>query len=169
MTVALIPGHDDDVARWMFAVANQRPMAFDMAVGLANGETCALIGGIMFTNYNGHDAEVHFYGPGLLKPKIVRAIFYIAVKTFDLSRLTVHTRKEHMARGVRKLGAIHEGVMRRLYGPTDAPEHAAQRFAFFRERMEELAGIRSRADVRWKHECRTARSLGDGSGAIRVQ
>lgn len=138
----IVTGQDVAVAAWLFDVSGSRPMQFNMAVGLAddNGE---LIGGIMFTGFNGSDAEVHFFGPGTLKRRVVRLIFGIAVKHFNLNRLTVRTRKEHMSRGVLKLGAKYEGTVRRLYGPTDADEHAGKQYAFFRETMERLAGLQN--------------------------
>lgn len=139
MTTKIIVGQDAAVAEWLFGVSGSRPMLYNMAVGLADDEG-KLVGGIMFSSYNGSDAEVHVYGPGLLNRRVVRLIFGLAVKQFNLNRLTVRTRKEHMKRGVKKLGAVHEATIRRLYGPTDADEHSGEQFAFFRETMEKLAG-----------------------------
>jgi len=136
----MIIGQDARVARWMFEVSNSRPMQFNMAIGLAD-ESGALVGGIMFTGFNGSDCECHFTGPGTLSRRIVRLIFGLAVMQFDLNRLTIHTRKKSMARGVTKLGAKFECVVKRLYGPTDAAEHSGRRYVFFRETMLKLAGI----------------------------
>jgi hypothetical protein len=122
-------------------------MDINMAIGLAD-DSGELIGGIAFTGYNGSDAEVHFVGPGTLTRRIVRLIFGIAVLQLNLNRLTVRTRKPSMARGVLKLGAVYEGTVRRLYGPTDAAEHAGIQFGFFRETMERLAGLRGEQYVR---------------------
>jgi hypothetical protein len=47
-----------------------------------------------------------------------------------------------MARGVRKLGAVYEGTVKRLYGPTDGENDAGQQFAFFRETIMKLAGLK---------------------------
>jgi hypothetical protein len=49
-------------------------MLYNMAIGLAN-DLGELVGGIMFTGWNGSDVEVHFYGPGNLKKREVRLIF----------------------------------------------------------------------------------------------
>jgi hypothetical protein len=136
----IILGQDARVARWMFEVSNSRPMQFNLAIGLAD-ESGALVGGAMFTNFNGSDAEIHFVGPGTLSRRVVRLIFGITVMQFNLNRLTVHTRKKSMARGVTKLGAKFECVCKRLYGSTDAAEHAGRRYVFYRETMERLAGI----------------------------
>jgi hypothetical protein len=142
-------GHDAYVAEWMTAISNSRPMLYNMAIGIVEDTTGDLVGGIMFTGYNGSDAEVHFYGPGALTRGTVRLIFGLAVKHFDLNRLTVRTRKRHMARGVSKLGAVFEGTVKRLYGPSDGKHDAGRQYAFFRERMEEIAGLKERKrDVR---------------------
>jgi hypothetical protein len=137
----IILGQDARVARWMFEVSNSRPMQINAAIGLADG-TGNLVGGIAFTSFNGSDIECHFVGPGTLSRRVVRLIFGIAVMQFNLNRLTVHTRKKSMARGVTKLGAKFECVCKRLYGPTDAAEHAGRRYYFPRETMEKLAGLK---------------------------
>ena len=132
-------GQDAAVAEWMFQIAKQRPMHFEMAVGLVDHGV--LVGGIMFTNWNGSDIEVHYYGPGKLKRPVVRLIFMLAAKQFNVNRMTIRTRKESMARGVEKLGAVYEGTVRRLYGPTNEDRHAGRQFAFYRETIDKLAGI----------------------------
>lgn len=137
----LVIGEDARVGAWMFEISRLNPMGFNMAVGIAD-DTDALVGGIMFTGYNGSDAEVHYYGPDHLTRRIVRTIFIIALKVFNLNRLTVRTRKESMARGVQKLGAVYEGTIKRLYGPTDEDRHSGRQFAFFRESIERLAGMK---------------------------
>lgn len=147
MATRIITGQDTYVARWMFEVSNSRPMLYNMAIGLAD-ESGALVGGIMFTGWNGSEIECHFYGPGTLNRRILRLIMGLAVKHFNVNRMTVRTRKKHMARGVTKLGAVFEGTIKRLYGPTDRAEHAGRQYAFFRETMERLAGLRNTSNVR---------------------
>lgn len=131
--------NDDIVANWMFAMANCNPVQYNIAIGVIEDDK--IVGGILYTNYNGSDAEVHYYGPNKLKTSVVRLIFRIALKVLNLNRLTIRTRKEHMARGVLKLGAVYEGTVRRLYGPTDEDKHAGKQYAFFRERIEKLAAV----------------------------
>jgi hypothetical protein len=141
--VKLVLGEDARVADWLFEKSHCRPMQFNLSVGIEEKEG-ELVGGFMFTSYNGSDAEVHFYGPSFLKRQTVRTIFQIALKVFDLNRLTIRTRKEAMSRGVLKLGAVYEGTVRRLYGPTDDDEHAGKQYAFFRDRIEALAATKQR-------------------------
>ena len=47
-----------------------------------------------------------------------------------------------MSRGVKKLGAVFEGLQRRVYGPTDSRDHTAEVWVFFRERMAEIPRLR---------------------------
>lgn len=136
----IITGQDARIASWLFETGQCHPLAYNLAIGLAD-DAGALVGGILFTGWNGSDVEVHFYGPGRLSRGIVRLIMVIALHQFDVNRLTVRTRKRSMARGVTKLGARFEGIVRRLYGPTDAPEHSGRQYAFFRETIQKLAGV----------------------------
>ena len=103
--------------------------------GLVASAVCDADGALAFSSA---DAVARLV-PGVLKKDIVRAIFGMAILRFNLQRLTVRTRLPAMARGVRKLGAVFECRQLRVYGPTDAPEHAAEQYVFYRERMERLA------------------------------
>lgn len=136
----LVTKNSTRVAAWAFETWGCRPFHIDLAVGLARDDG-ELVGAFAFSGYNGSDAEVHFFGPGMLTRRVVRAIMLIAVMQLDLNRMTIRTRKESMARGVQKLGAVYEGTVRRLYGPTDDDHHAGKQFAFFRETLEHLAGV----------------------------
>lgn len=134
----LITGQDEAVAAWAFKTWGCQPFHVDLAIGLANDDG-ELVGAFAFSGYNGSDAEVHALAPGELTRRVVRAIMGIALFQLDLNRLTVRTRKESMARGVLKLGAVYEGKIRRLYGPTDSDEDAGRQFVFFRETIQKLA------------------------------
>ena len=136
----IVTGRDAEVAAWMFETSGSFPIHYNLAVGLAD-DAGALIGGAMFTGFNTSDVELHYFGPGTLTRRVVRMIMGIAVLHFNVNRMTVRTRKKHMARGVRKLGAVYEGTVKRLYGPTDTAQHSAQQFAFYRETIEKLAGL----------------------------
>jgi hypothetical protein len=135
-------GHDADIASWAFGAWGCRPFHVDMAVGIASVKTGNLVGAFAFSSYNGNEAEVHFFGPGTLKRHILREIFRVSVAVLNLHRLVVRTRKVSMARGVRKLGAVYEGVQRCVYGPSHDDEHKAECYAFFRDRMETLAEMK---------------------------
>jgi hypothetical protein len=140
----IVTGLDAQVAHWAFSISNTRPMLYNMACAIVDDKGL-IQGAFMFTGYNGSEIEVHYYGPGTLKRRILKEIFIFALKLFNVNRLTVRTRKASMARGVEKLGAVYEGEMRRVYGPSDGDEHKAVQYAFMRERMEEIAGLRKKA------------------------
>jgi hypothetical protein len=143
----IVYGQDAAVAQWMFETSGSFPIHYNLAVGLTDHQG-ELVGGVLFSGYNTSDVEVHVLAPGKLTRRIVRLIMGIAILQFNVNRLTVRTRKEHMARGVAKLGAIYEGTVRRLYGPDDSDEHAARQYAFFRETIEKLAGLKGSPHVR---------------------
>ncbi len=134
----IITGQDARVAEWAFKTWGCKPFHLDLAVGLAD-ERGELVGAFAFSGYNGSDAEVHVLAPGRLTRRVVRAIMFSAAHQLDLNRLTVRTRKESMARGVQKLGAVPEATIRRLYGPSDEDRDAGRQFVFFRETIEKLA------------------------------
>lgn len=138
MTARIITGQDARVAEWAFNTWGCQPFHLDLAVGLAD-DSGEIVGAFAFSGYNGSDAECHVLAPGRLTRRVVRAIMFIAAHQFNLNRLTVRTRVDHMARGVQKLGAVYEATIRRLYGATDDDQHAAKQFVFFREIIEKLA------------------------------
>ena len=142
----IITGRDPEVSAWLFATTGAFPIHLDMAIGLAdeNGE---LVGAVAFSGYNTSNIEVHTFAPGRLTRRIVRLIMGITILHFNANRLTVITRKKSMARGVRKLGAVYEGTLKRLYGPTDSADHAGQQFVFYRETIEKLSGLKRTSDV----------------------
>ena len=142
----IITGRDAEVAAWLFETTGAFPIHLDMAIGLAD-ETGALVGAVAFSGWNSSSVEVHIHGPGRLTRRIVRLIMGITILHFNANRLTVITRKDSMARGVAKLGAVYEGTLKRLYGPTDSAEHAGQMFAFYRETIEKLSGLKRTTNV----------------------
>lgn len=136
----LAAGADDMVAEWAFRTTKTHPMLYNAALGVVDGAR-NLRGAVIFTGFNGSEVEVHYYGPGTLKRNILKEIFIFALKVLGVNRMTVRTRKASMARGVQKLGALYEGRMRRVYGPSDGEEHAAAQYVFLREDMERVAGL----------------------------
>ena len=126
-------------ADWCFKSAGSIPVQYNASLCVLDGDV--LKGGILFTGFNGSEVEVHFYGPGTLKRHVLKTIFAVALQYFKANRLVVRTRKESMSRGVKKLGAVFEGLQRRVYGPTDSRDHTAEVWVFFRERMAEIVGM----------------------------
>lgn len=143
-STSLLIGHDKFVADWLFHHANWRPIMYNTAIGVVNSNK-RLVAGFLFCGYNGHNVDLHFYGPGELTRGLGVEIFIFALRMLNVDRLTIRSRVPEICRGVRKLGAIHEATMRRVFGPTDDDINAAEQFVFFREKMEELAGIKEKA------------------------
>ena len=142
----IITGRDAEVAAWLFETTGAFPIHLDLAIGLAD-DRGALVGAVAFSGYNTSNVEVHTFAPGRLTRRIVRLIMGITILHFNANRLTVITRKKSMARGVRKLGAVYEGTLKRLYGPTDSAEHAGRQYVFYRETIEKLSGLKRNPHV----------------------
>jgi hypothetical protein len=138
----LVPlyGQSVMVADWAFKKWGGIPFQYNLAVGIVD-RTGALRGAFMFSGYNGCDVEAHFWGPGALRRHIVREICRCALVAFNVQRMTVKTRKESVARGHQKIGAVYEATLKRIYGPSDGPEHSAKQYAFYREVLIKLAGL----------------------------
>jgi hypothetical protein len=137
---------DGAMARWAFERAGSVPMLFNASVGVMDG--MVLKGVFAFTGYNGSEVEVHYYGPGALKRHVLFAMFRLALLHFRVNRLVVRTRKASMARGVQKLGAVFEGKFKRVYGPSDGDQHAAEQFVWFKEVMAAHLGLTESLHVR---------------------
>ena len=138
--IKIVPDADGSIAAWGFRENNSTPMQYNASLGVY--EDGILKGCILYTGFNGSEVEVHYAGPGTLKRHVLKTIFTVALQYFRVNRLTVRTRKESMSRGVAKLGAVYEGKFRRVYGPTDEDRDAAVQWAFFKERMAEIAGLK---------------------------
>ena len=137
----ILIGHDVSVSNWAFYTTGCHPFLYNAAIGIID-ENGALVGAILFSGFNGSDIEIHIYGPGALKRNIVREIAAIALKVFRVNRMTIRTSQQNIARGCAKLGAVYEGHMRCIFGPGD--EHAAQQYAFFKESLERIAGLKGK-------------------------
>lgn len=123
---------DDDgrIAQWLFARAGGALRPYDLAVGIA-GADGALVGGFVFTDFDGKTLEAHFWGPGSLRAGVVRFLFRTALEKFNAAGVVVKASREHMARGCRKLGA-------QLVRANN--EHGE--FLFARPLIEKLSGMK---------------------------
>lgn len=142
MSKGLLINHDAAVSAWAFKTFNRIPVLVDRALGVI--EHGQLVGALLFTSYNGYNAELSYYGKDSLSRGIVRNVARIALTELNLARCTI-TVPKRPAFLVRKVGKFHfrfEGIQRRFYGPTDAPKHTGCRFVLFREDMEKLASMK---------------------------
>jgi hypothetical protein len=142
MAKGLLLDCDQQVAAWAFKTHNRTPMHVDRALGIIdNGK---LTGAVLFTSYNGVNAELSYYGKNTVTAGIIRVLARIGLYELQLARCTVIVpkRPSFLLKRLPKFGFRYEGVQRRQYGPTDSPRHTGCRFVLFREDMEKLAAER---------------------------
>ncbi len=130
-----------EVSQWAFQQWGCKPFHLDMCIGILN-TSGIIVGAFGFNHWNGNDCELHFYGPSVLKKDIVKTMFLIALDVLKVNRVTVRTRKEHMRRGVQKLGAEFECIQKCIYGAEDIPNNHAHQYVFHYRAMQILAGRR---------------------------
>lgn len=118
--ITFVYEHDKEIADWTFKTFNIEPWPVVLAVGLLKGNE--LVGSFMFQEYNGSNAELSFYGPGSVTPRVVREIARVALLLLKVSRLTVRTKRQnkHVARFVTNIGFQFEGIQKMFYGTEDA-------------------------------------------------
>lgn len=145
MTVGLLFGHDDAIAKWAFETWGlQTQMKFDRAIGLIDNKNGSLVGAVVFQCWNGTNVELSYYG---LKPTlslgVVRCLARDILFTFNVSRVTVSTSRKNrgLMRSLQRLGFKLEGAQRRFYGNRDCNRNTAIRFVLFREALEKFAAF----------------------------
>lgn len=142
MLNGLLLGDDDKVANWAFSTFGFYPTRVDRALGIIDSNK-ALVGAILFQNYNGTNVELSYYGPHTLTPGIVKAIAKVAIVEFNAARVTVVTSKKNkrLMRVLQRFGFKLEGAQRRYYGHRDCARHVGVRFVMFREEIDKIARI----------------------------
>ncbi len=117
--ITFVYNDDMEIAKWTFQTFNVQPWPFVKAVGLLKGNE--LVGSFMFQEYNGSNAELSYYGPKTLTPRVVREIARAALILLNVNRLTIRTKRKnrHITRAIMKLGFLFEGVQKMFYGPNE--------------------------------------------------
>ena len=134
---ALLFDQDENVAQWCWKKFDLFPMPYNMAIGIIDqNDTPRLVGCAMFYWWNGCNIELNYYGPGTPTLGITRILATLAVRKFNVTRVTVRTRCENVIRGMRKLGFEQEGFEADFYGK----HKPATRMVMFRRDLERLAG-----------------------------
>jgi hypothetical protein len=123
-----ITGKDTEIGAWLFEKAKATPRSFNRAIGIEN-DRGELVGGFMFTGWNGSTLEAHFWGPSALTRQAVRFLFTTAINEFNAAGVIVRASRANTARGMRKLGA--ELIRSIEFGE----------FLFNRKVIESLSGI----------------------------
>ncbi len=116
---ALLFGHDSVVAEWVAKQANSKPpVAPYTAFGFLDRRG-TLVGGCVFTGYNGDCVELSLAGRAAATRSGWAAITDYVFKQLGCSRLQMHTRRSnrHVLRMLAKrLGVQYEGVARHYFG-----------------------------------------------------
>lgn len=142
MSTGLLFDDDAKVAQFCMIKFGLRSLPYDRAVGLVRHGH--LIGGIIFQFYNGFNINMSYYGENTLTPGIVRTLARFGSYVFDPSRVTVTTskRNKRLIRSLCRIGFALEGSQRRYYGVRDCMRSTAVRLVMFRERIDQLAGVK---------------------------
>lgn len=124
----LLFGHDKTVAEWVAKQANSKPPVEPYtAFGFVSGDG-HLVGGAVFTGYNGDTVELSLAGRAMATRGAWAAITDYVFRQLGCHRLQMHTsrRNRHVLRMLagRKgrgsgLGVKYEGVCRRFFGKDD--------------------------------------------------
>lgn len=122
---SLLFGHDETVAEWVAKQAGARSFVQPFtAFGLVHDGH--LVGGFVFTGFNGHNIELSIAGKQSVSRSAIRALLNYVFEQLKCSRLQVHTRRKHkrVCRLLHRSGFKYEGVARRYYGRDDAACYA---------------------------------------------
>lgn len=130
----LLFGHDATVAAWCEGKMGRRMGPWFKAVGVIDREG-KLIGAATFHDWNTHNIEVAFYGPGAISKGIFVGLARYCFENLKVTRITARTTRKNrrVNRGLPKLGFRLEGVSKHFYGPLkrdDAINYVALRSDF---------------------------------------
>lgn len=116
----LLLGHDKTVAQWVAQQASGKPFCDPFtAIGLIHGGR--LVGGFVFTGYNGDTVELSLAGRGVVSRSAWRAVLHYVFDQLGCQRLQMHTNRKNkpVLRMLVRLKMHYEGVARRYFGRND--------------------------------------------------
>lgn len=144
---SLLFGLDGQLASALFTYKGWPPMSFDRCVGILDEEQ-KLIGVALFQNWNTCNVDFSYYGDGTLTLGLVRGLARYALEQFDCSRATtlVSKKRRRHLKTVLKFGFRYEGTQRCHYGKVDCMRNTAVRLVMFRDQLEKLAKVSSKAE-----------------------
>lgn len=107
----------EDVADFVGQAAGKPFHAPFTAIGITNAAG-TLIGGFVFTGYNGDGVEVSVAGRGIASRSAWRAALAYVFNQLGCARMQMHTRKSNtvVRRILPRFGMKYEGTARRFYG-----------------------------------------------------
>lgn len=118
----LLFGHDEVVAKWVAAQAHSKPPVEPYTAFGFVDRRGTLVGGCVFTGYNGDTVELSLAGRAAATRGAWAAITNYVFEQMGCSRLQMHTNRRNkrtlrMLAG--RLGVHYEGVARRFFGKDD--------------------------------------------------
>lgn len=120
MKIAVVEGHDAEVAQWVGdGLGGRQFVAPYIGVGFVSGER--LVAGSVLNDHYGPGSNIEWthYGPGWLHRDIGRYLGRLTFDALKVSRVTARTRRDNVR--VQKLllrgGFAFEGTQRRFFGP----------------------------------------------------
>lgn len=118
MRLALLTGHDDAVATWIGDRLQQTIVPPYGAIGVLD-DTGTLRGGWVVNGYNGFNADLTIYAPGVMTRRTIGACYAHLFVDLGVLRVTASTRRDNqtMRDLAPRLGFTFECVRRRYYGP----------------------------------------------------
>jgi RimJ/RimL family protein N-acetyltransferase len=135
--IGILLDQDHMVAHWTWQTWQLTPMPVNWAMGLVRDGY--LVGSALFQWYNGNNIELNYYGPGTATVGVAKVLARVALKRFNVQRVTLRTENTNLAiiRGMMKFGFRLEGMERRFYGR----DRHAVRLVMFREEIEKIARL----------------------------
>lgn len=145
MSTGLLFDHDQFVADYLTKLHGWKSNIYNRVIGLLDKDGM-LKGGVIFTNWNGSNVELSYYGQDTLTLGVVRCLACFILHTFDPARLTVTTskRNKRLIKAILKIGFKLEGTQRCYYGKQDITRNTGVRFVMFRDGIETIARFKPR-------------------------
>lgn len=130
------------IAAWTWREYDLIPMKMDAVIGLIDHQNSNLVGSALFSNYNGCNIELSYYGPETPTVGIARGLALIALRHFNVIRVTIRTAtyNHHIIRPMKKLGFEEEGIEKNFYGY----DRDAVRLVLHRKGIERIAGPKAK-------------------------
>lgn len=116
----IVLGYDKAVAEWVGRLGGKPFSPPYKAIGVADARG-GLVGGFVFTGFNGDGVELSLAGRGVASRNAMRAVLSYVFEQLNCQRLQVHTRRSNalVKKMLPRLGFRYEGVARNFYGAED--------------------------------------------------
>ena len=99
----------DYIAAFTWQTYKLFPMQMDAVYGIIDVDRQDLVGSAMFSQFNGYNCELNYYGIDMLTLGMVRQLASEILKT-SIIRVTIRAWKPAVIKGAKKFGFIEEGT-----------------------------------------------------------